>query len=159
MLTYPEGLPLPLRDGYGFTAVSPIRRSNKVSGRAMQRRLYSSVPTTANVSWLFTAEQAQLFEGFCKWGLGWASWFLCPIRAPLGLKLTRVRFTDKFYQGPDLVGVDMWRYTAELELFELPIINEAEYVSLLAGMDIVVMNTQLRNLMQRWYTKSWPGAK
>ena len=159
MLTYPEGLSLPLREGYGFTPVSPIKRSNKVSGRAVQRRLYKSVPTEANVSWLFTAEQAQLFEGFCKWELGWAAWFLCPIRTPLGLKLTRVRFTDDFYHGPELVGVNMWRYSATVELFEMPVVNEAEYVSLLAGMDIGVMNAQLRSLMQRWYTKSWPGAR
>ncbi|MGP5280311.1 hypothetical protein [Pseudomonas helleri] len=52
----------------------------------------------------------------------------------------------------------MWRYTAVLELFEMPVVNEAEYASLLAGMDIGVMNAQLRSLMQRWYTKSWPGA-
>lgn len=158
MHTYPEGLPLPQREGYGFAPVSPIKRSNKVSGRATQRRLYSSVPTLVSVSWLFDSEEASLFEGFCKWEINWGDFFLCPVKSPRGLQLARVRFTDEFYQGPDLVGIDMWRYTAVLELFEMPVVNEAEYASLLAGMDIGVMNAQLRSLMQRWYTKSWPGA-
>ncbi|WKL52806.1 hypothetical protein Q1W70_25890 [Pseudomonas kielensis] len=52
----------------------------------------------------------------------------------------------------------MWRFTATLELFELPVLNEAELTDLLAGMDISVMNAQLRSLLERWYTKSWPGA-
>ena len=123
MLTYPEGLPLPLRDDYGFMPVSPFLRSPKMSGRAVQRRLYSSVPTIVSVSWLFTAPQAQLFEGWCKWEINWVDWFLCPIKSPLGLQLTRARFTD-IYQGPELVGVNMWRYTATLELFEMPLVDK-----------------------------------
>lgn len=157
MLTIPDGVPLPLREGYGFNPVSPIVRTQMASGRTMQRRRFISVPTMVNVSWLMTAEQAQLFEGWCKWAIGYADWFLCPLKSPLGLKPTRARFTD-IYQGPELVGVNMWRYTATLELFELPIISEAELTDLLAGMDVGVMNAQLRNLLQRWYTKSWPGA-
>lgn len=133
MLTYPKGLSLPLREGYGFTPVSPILRSPKMSGRSVQRRLYSSVPTIVNVSWLFTAPQAQLFEGWCKWEINWVDWFLCPIKSPLGLQPTRARFTD-IYQGPELVGVNMWRYTATLELFEMPladkdwVINAPDYI-------------------------------
>jgi hypothetical protein len=43
-------------------------------------------------------------------------------------------------------------------LFELPIVDEAAFTSLLAGMPITVMTAQLRALLERWYTKSWPGA-
>ena len=157
MLTYPEGLPLPLREGYGFTPVSPVSSMQMASGRSRRRRVFLNVPTMVSVSGLCTAEQAKLFEGWCKWGINWIDWFLCPIKSPLGLQLTRVRFTD-IYQGPELVGVNHWRYTATLELFELPIIDEAEFINLLAGMDIGVMNAQLRSLLERWYTKSWPGA-
>jgi hypothetical protein len=157
MLSLPDGLPLPLRDGYGFTPVSPVLRTTMASGRAMQRRRYRSVPTMVSVSWLLTAEQARLFEGWCKWGIGWVDWFLCPIKTPIGLSPTRARFTD-IYGGPELVGVDLWRYTATLELFELPVISEAELADLLAGMDLSVMNARLLALLKRWYTKSWPGA-
>jgi hypothetical protein len=110
-----------------------------------------------NVSWLLTAKQAQLFDGWLKWGIGYVDWFMCPVKSPLGLRPTRSRFTD-IPTGPDLVGRDLWRYTATLELFELPIPNEAEFTDLLSGMDIRVMNAQLRGLFERWYTKSWPGA-
>ena len=157
MLSLPDDLPLPVGEGYGFKPVSPIVRTQMASGRAMQRRRFFSVPTVLPVSWLFTADEAKLFEGWCKWSLGWADWFLCPIKTPLGLKPTRARFTD-IYEGPEFVADDLWRYTATLELFELPILNEAEFTDLLAGMDISVMNAQLRSLLQRWYTKSWPGA-
>ncbi|KAB0504692.1 hypothetical protein [Pseudomonas moorei] len=155
MLTMPDGIPLPLRDGYGFKPTSPIVRSPFVSGRARNRRRYRSVPTEVSVSWLCNAEQARLFEGWCKWGIGWADWFMCPIKSPLGLMQSQAQFTD-IYDGPTLVGVNLWRYTAVLSLFEMPIITEAELTDLLAGMDIGVMNAQLRGLLQRWYSKSWP---
>lgn len=157
MLTMPDGIPLPLRDGYGFKPTSPIVRSPFVSGRARNRRRYRSVPTEVSVSWLCNAEQARLFEGWCKWGIGWADWFMCPIRSPLGLMQTQAQFTD-IYDGPTLVGVNLWRYTAVLSLFEMPVITEAQLTDLLAGMDVGVMNSQLRGLLERWYTKSWPGA-
>lgn len=157
MLSLPDDLPLPVGEGYGFKPVSPIVRTQMASGRAIQRRRFLSVPTVLPVSWLFTAEEAKLFEGWCKWGIGWADWFLCPIKSPLGLKPTRARFVD-IYEGPEFVADDLWRYTATLELFELPILNEAELTDLLAGMDIRVMNAALRSLLERWHTKSWPGA-
>lgn len=157
MLSIPEGVPLPLRDGYGFTPVSPIVRTTMQSGRARQRRRFISVPTMVSVTWLCNAEQARLFEGWVKWGIGYADWFLCPLRTPLGLSPTRARFTD-IYQGPELVGVNHWSYTATLELFELPVISEAEFADMLAGMDLSVMNARLLALLKRWYTKSWPGA-
>lgn len=157
MLSYPDGLPLPLRDGYRFSPVSPIVRTTMASGRAMQRRRFRSVPTMVSVSWLMTEEQARLFDGWLKWGVKWADWFLCPIQSPLGIKPARARFTD-IPEGPELFGVNMWRYSAVLELFELPIIDEAAFTELLAEMPLPVMTAQLRALLQRWYTKSWPGA-
>lgn len=157
MLSIPDDLPLPLREGYEFAPVSPIERTPLVTGRAMQRRRYRTVPTLVNVSWMFTATEAKLFDGWRKWGIKWADWFLCPLKTPLGLQPTRARFTDTSVV-PELVGRDLWRYTAELELFELPIVDEAEFTALLAGMPITVMTAQLRALLERWYTKSWPGA-
>ena len=157
MLSYPEGLPLPLREGYGFKPASPIVRTQLANGRALQRRRFRNVPTLVSVSWLLNDEQAKLFEGWCKWGIDYADWFLCPLKTPLGLSPVRARFTD-IYEGPALFGVSMWRFTATLELFELPVLNEAEFTDLLAGMDIAVMSVELRSLLERWYTKSWPGA-
>jgi hypothetical protein len=110
-----------------------------------------------NVSWLCTASQARLFEGWCKWGINWVDWFLCPLKTPIGLMPARARFTD-IYDGPVLFGVDLWRYTATLELFEMPVISEAELTDMMAGMDLSVMNSRLRGELTSWYTKSWPGT-
>ena len=158
MLTYPDNLPLPLREGYGFKPVSPIVRTQLVSGQAIQRVRFKNVPTGVTLSWVLNSEQAKLFMGWFKWGVNYVDWFLCPIKSPMGLVLTKTRFTD-IYRGPDLFGVDHWRFSVTAELFEIPIVNEAEFVSLLAGMDITVMNSRLRSELQSWYTKSWPGAK
>jgi hypothetical protein len=95
--------------------------------------------------------------GWFKWGIGYVDWFMCPIKSPMGLTPTKARFTD-IYDGPELVGVNHWRFTVPAELFEIPVVNEAEFVSLLAGMDITVMNSRLRSELQSWYTRSWPGA-
>lgn len=73
------------------------------------------------------------------------------------MRHTQAQFTG-IYKGPELVGVDHWRYTAVLSLFEMPVISEAELTALMVGMDLGVMNTLLRGELQRWYTKSWPGA-
>ncbi|KEY88677.1 hypothetical protein MBA34_07005 [Pseudomonas capeferrum] len=158
MLLLPDGLPLPVADGYGFKPVSPIVRTTMASGRAMQRRRFGSVPTILRVSWILSTEEAKLFEGWCKWEIGWADWFLCPIRTPLGLRPTRSRFTD-IYEGPEFASDDLWRYTASLELFELPIVDEAAFAELLLGMPLPVMNAALTAELMRWYTKSWPGAQ
>lgn len=157
MLSIPDNLPLPLREGYGFSPVSQIVRTPLVTGRAMQRRRYRTVPSLVNVSWMFTEAEAQLFDGWRKWGINFADWFLCPLKTSIDLQPTRARFTDTPVV-PEIVGFDLWRYTAELELFELPIIDEAAFTELLAGMTLPVMNAALRNLLQRWYTRSWPGA-
>ena len=157
MLTYPEGLPLPEREGYGFSQISPIASTPMVTGRSRRRRVWRSTPARVAVSWLMDGPEAKMFMGFYEHAINAVDWFLCPIKSPLGLELTKSQFTD-IYQGPVLVGDDMWRFTAVIELFKLPIISEAELTDLLAGMDIGVMNAQLRSLLQRWYTKSWPGA-
>jgi hypothetical protein len=124
----------------------------------MQRRLYRSVPSYPDVSWLFSDAQAALFDGWIKHAIGYSDWFLMPLRTPLGLAPAKVRFTDKFISGKEIVGVNHWRWTATIEAFELPVITEAELTALLAGMDLSVMNARLLALLKRWYTKSWPGA-
>jgi hypothetical protein len=158
MFSFPDGLPLPLRDGYGFSRESPIISTKMKSGRSRSRRAFLSVPVYPNVSWLFTEEQAALFEGWVKWTIGYSQWFMCPLRTPLGLAPARVKFMETLFDGPELVGVNHYRYTATLEAFEMPVISEAELMDLLVGMDLPVMNAQLQELLGRWYTKSWNGA-
>ncbi|MNE64289.1 hypothetical protein LG197_26780 [Pseudomonas asiatica] len=123
MVVYPKSLPLPLREGYGFTPVSPIRRSNKVSGRSVQRRLYKSVPTVAAVRWIFSDSQALAFEAWFEDQLiSGSQWFECPLKVPGGIGTYKARFVD-IYEGPTLVGKSNWSFSASLELWERPILK------------------------------------
>jgi hypothetical protein len=124
---YPTGLPYPSREGYGLQHVSPLQRTEMRSGRARQRRRFTSVPSEVQVSWLMTQEQAQIFEGFFRWGVtDGADWFNCPLQTPLGIQLYEARFTD-VYDGPELVGVDYWRFTAQLEIRERQTLTKLWY--------------------------------
>lgn len=70
------------------------------------------------------ASQAQLFEAWFEDALKSGSeWFDCPLKTPEGgIQNYAARFTD-IYQGPALVGKSHWRFTAELELRERPILS------------------------------------
>ena len=121
MIQYPEGLPLPQLDGYGFSPTSAVVKTQMRSGRVRMRRQYASVPTWAPVRWQFTPTQAQLFEAWYEEVLvSGTQWFEMPLQTPQGLANYRARFSD-IYQGPDLVGADSWRFSATLELFERPL--------------------------------------
>ena len=124
MLAYPEGLPTPQREGYGFDPVSPMTSTNLVSGRSERRRAFVSTPTVATVTWLLTPSEAQLFEGWFEYVLLSGSLpFECPLLTPMGLEPYRANFVD-IYSGPVLVGVDLWRFSAQLSLFKRPLIDK-----------------------------------
>lgn len=117
-IQYPDYLPPPLREGYGLQTTSPLQRTRMDSGRVRQRRRFSSVPTTASVSWLLDALQAQMFEAWFLYTLlDGELWFDCELMTPLGLKPYEARFSD-IYDGPMLVGVSSWRYSAAIEIRE-----------------------------------------
>ena len=125
MIAYPEFLPEPQRDGYGFQPVSPMARSELQSGRARQRRRFTSVPTVASVTWLMDDGEAQQYEWcFEHILLSGSLRFQFPLKTPLGMDEHRARFVD-IYEGPILVGESFWRFTAKLELFQRPILDAA----------------------------------
>ena len=124
MLAYPEGLPTPQRDGYGFDPVSPMTSTKLVSGRSERRRAFVSTPTVATVTWLLTPSEAQFFEGWFEHVLLSGSLpFECPLLTPMGMEPYRANFVD-IYSGPVLVGVDLWRFSAQLSLFKRPLIDK-----------------------------------
>ena len=124
MLAYPEGLPTPQREGYGFDPVSPMTSTKLVSGRSERRRAFVSTPTVATVTWLLTPAEAQLFEGWFEYVLLSGSLpFECPLLTPMGMEPYRANFVD-IYSGPVLVGVDLWRFSAQLSLFKRPLIDK-----------------------------------
>ena len=89
MIKWPDGLPFPLREGYGFKTVEPMARTSLQSGRARYRRNFSNVPVALEVSWLFTAEQARLFKGWYRDVLkDGVKWFECDLRTEEGATCT-----------------------------------------------------------------------
>lgn len=127
MLAYPEGLPTPQREGYGFEPVSPMISTKLVTGRAIQRRTYSSTPTVATVTWQLSTPEAQLFEAWFEYVLLSGTLpFECPLLTPLGFENYQAQFVD-IYNGPVLLGVNYWRFSAQLRLFKRPLLD-AEWV-------------------------------
>ena len=115
---YPNGLPRGLRGGRSMQLVNPLQRTELSSGRARQRRRFTSVPETVQVAWLFNDLQGQAFEAWWRDTLvDGALWFECPLDTPLGYRLYTARFTS-VYSGPSPVGPTLWSYSAELELLE-----------------------------------------
>ena len=154
MIAYPEFLPEPQRDGYGFQPVSPMARSELQSGRARQRRRFTSVPTVASVTWLMDDGEAQLFEGWFEHILLSGSlWFQCPLKTPLGMDEHRARFVD-IYEGPILVGESFWRFTAKLELFKRPILD-AEWI--IEAPDYIAMADIFDIAMNQKWSKAEPA--
>ena len=95
-LYYPSAyLPGPLRESFGLTPVSPLKRTQMVTGRARQRRAYTSTPTQTDLAWIFSDAQAQAFEAWFRDELSdGAAWFNIPLLTPVGLKNYVCRFTD-----------------------------------------------------------------
>jgi hypothetical protein len=125
MADYPAGLPRPLQNGYALQTVSPLLRTEMASGRARQRRLFTSVPTVASCSWFLSRVQAQAFEAWFRNGiLDGAEWFDVEIETPLGIYEYNARFTG-MYSGPRLVGGKYWEISGDLELRERPVLGPA----------------------------------
>ena len=121
-IDYPEGLPAPLREGHTTQHVTPFRRTNMTSGRARQRRLFTDVPSIGNYSWRMTDSEAAAFEVWFKEILkDGAEWFNILRKTPLGRVNHVCRFVD-MYEGPNLVGVSEWMFTAQLESWERPLL-------------------------------------
>ncbi|EOJ0063289.1 TPA: hypothetical protein ACXJEI_001023 [Pseudomonas aeruginosa] len=147
MIKWPDGLPFPLREGYGFKTVEPMARTSLQSGRARYRRNFSNVPVALEVSWLFTAEQARLFKGWYRDVLkDGVKWFECDLRTEEGIVPCNLHF-DGIYDGGYLVGRDHWRFNATVVMRERSIIDPGwaeilpEYI-LLADIFDIAMNRE-----------------
>lgn len=113
---YPSSLPVGLRGSRTYQVVSPLQRSTLVSGRARQRRKFTSVPETAKVSYLFSNSESMAFVAWYRDQLvDGALWFECPLKTEMGLDYHTCRFTD-IYEGPNPVGPNLWSVTGEIEI-------------------------------------------
>lgn len=122
-IDYPESLPYPQRDGYSVKTVQTFQRTSLTSGRARQRRRYSSTPSEYNVSWVFeSADDAALFESWFQYTINsGASWFNAKMKTAAGGDGRYVCRFMEMYDGPDPIGMCAWRVSAKLEMWERPI--------------------------------------
>ena len=138
---YPHDyLPIPLQNGFGMKPVSPLLRTEMTSGRARQRRQYTSTPTQAGVTWSFKKDaQAQLFEVWYRETINdGAAWFYMNLKTPKGVESYKCRFVD-IYEGPILLSGKYWQYSATLELWERPILapGRAEFPDYIVNSNII----------------------
>ena len=119
-ISYPAGLPHPLKEGYAFEPENNIIRTQMQSGRARQRQTFDSVPSYASLGWILTDQQAQLLESWAA-QVAKAEWLTMTLRTPLGLFSHEVRFMSAL-SGPKRIGVRHWGYSVKAELRERAIL-------------------------------------
>lgn len=110
---YPEGLPCPLREGYEFTPVNNIVRTDMQSGRARQRVDFARTPDTIQLKWIFDSPQASLFQAWAEQVVG-AGWFEIELLTPLGFEIEEVRFMETPVGGA-LTGKFSWQFRVNCE--------------------------------------------
>lgn len=111
---YPDGLPLPLRDGYGLDKVNRIRSTDMDVGRGVQRWEFDDAPEFPSVSWIFTENESRLFNAWVS-QVAKAGWFTIRLLTDMGFDDVTARFKSSPMRA-DLVGRYCWRWDATLEL-------------------------------------------
>lgn len=150
LAVWPEQLPLPEQSGYAIQHVSPIQRTQMVSGRARQRRVYTSVPSMVAVQWFLTEPQAQLFEAFFRHAItDGADWFLLPLKTPMFTGDYECRFTG-IYEGPVLIAYDKWTVSATIEIKERNTITANELYDPQGVIDSEIFDITMN--------QKWPAA-
>lgn len=121
-ITWPEGLPCALREGHSTQHGTPFRRTTLASGRARQRRKFTSVPSSKTFKWYMSEAQCMAFEAWFRDVLAdGVQWFNMAARTPLGKVNMVCRFAE-MYSGPDPIGRDSWEISAQLEIWERPLL-------------------------------------
>jgi hypothetical protein len=150
MIQYPSQLPVPLQDGYAINTDNPKLSSVMASGRVRERRRFTTVPTLIQVRWNMDQNQAAYFESWFRTALvDGTEWIEGTLLTPIGFKpyIYKIR---GMYDGPTLVQVSRWEFTALVELLERPLMPPEwlPFPDLWFGMNIidVAMN------------KEWPEA-
>jgi hypothetical protein len=147
LAVWPEQLPLPEQSGYAIQHVSPLQRTEMVSGRARQRRVYTSVPSMVAVQWFLSDVEAQLFELFFRFGItDGADWFLCPLKTPVGIKHYEARFNG-IYDGPVLTSFNKFTFSGTLEIRERQTLSSNELFDIQGIIDSEIFDITMN---QKW---------
>ena len=126
-INYPVDLPPPQWASNSYAVTSPNERTSMDSGRARQRKKYSSVPVMRTATWIMTDTQARTFELWYKVTLKEGTeWFNIQMRHPMGFVMMVCRISG-VYQGPTHWGApsnELWQYGATLEVWERPLLPD-----------------------------------
>lgn len=141
--SFPKHLPCPRIDPYGIQSMNPLQTAEMQTGRVRTRELWRNVPSTIKLSFRFTDEEMQDFEGFIKYALrNGADAFDIPLRTPNSKELRKhtVRLTE-MYSGPDWVSnASPSRGYWDISFTALSIrdirISEEDYINRLIGVDV-----------------------
>ena len=147
---YPAELPPPELDGYRLQPVSPFVRTELASGRARQRRRFTSTPTMIPVSWLLSLIEFELFEAWFRHTItDGADWFTGPLKTSRGIRDDyEQRFAD-MYEARE-VGPMYWRVSARLELRDRHTASAAE-----AEFPLEIIYS---SLFDKTMNRHWPDA-
>lgn len=117
LVEYPTQLPMPDLSGYELNPVSPFIRTNMESGRARQRRRFTSVPVMVPFTITLKNVHLQIFEGWFRWLINdGVDWFMGPAKTALGVRNYEMRFTQMYRLTP--ISPTEWLVTTEIELRE-----------------------------------------
>ena len=147
---YPEGLPRGNLAGYRLEHGDTFVRTQLASGRARQRRRFTSVPTEVRIEWLFSDGEFALFEGWFKHQItDGADWFTGPLKTSTGIQDYEQRFASMYTARA--LGGRHWRVDATLEIRERQTVP-ADWV-LTAPLYI-----QHASIFDRAINREWPTA-
>ena len=150
LAVWPEQLPLPEQSGYAIQHVSPLQRTEMVSGRARHRRVYTSVPSMVAVQFFCTELQAQVFETWFRYAItDGADWFLLPLKTPMFTGNYECRFIG-IYEGPVLIAFDKWTFSAMIEIRGRQTLGESWVYAPQYLIDSSIIDVALNDL--------WPAA-
>lgn len=151
LVSWPTQLPLPEQSGYAIQHVSSLQRTTMVSGRARQRRVYTSVPSNVAVQWFLTEQQAQLFEAFFRYAItDGADWFLLPLKTPMFTGDYECRFTG-IYEGPTLTAFNKWTVSATIEINERQTLNSSHLFNPQRVIDFDIIDSAINS---KWPAKN-----
>lgn len=122
---FPDWLPPPVQDGYGFTPVNPLISTDMQGGGNIQRRRYRSTPTEGNLTWTYMDDlQAQSFMAWVQEVIKDGQlWFEIKLKTPEGYFPYRCQFRGETYDGPTLMGAKYWSFSVPVRLSRQPVIS------------------------------------
>ena len=120
---YPSVLPAAQKMDRAFQMVDPLVSSASSNGQTRWDRRFTDTPTATPVSWVFSNWELELFRTWYKTTLrSGADWFEMQLAAGDGRQARECHFVEA-YSGPERLGYDHWKVTANLVLRRLPEID------------------------------------